>query len=167
MQNWWNSGIHEKCLSTYCFLVKCDIPSHLDLLLQPMKWQTIIHEMLQQIPLISNKREKSYFDAIDAKLKNYELLRYAFPLLELAIWKSTILKRFGQSLNREMKMQCRTDSLLLVTKIVPFVLPFLTDEDEGSNVVNRDYDNEDADEHDDGHSEGECNLTRRSQRRLN
>jgi hypothetical protein len=57
-----------------------------------MKWQTIIHEMLQQIPLISNKREKSYFDAIDAKLKNYELLRYAFPLLELAIWKSIISK---------------------------------------------------------------------------
>jgi hypothetical protein len=52
-------------------------------------------------------------------------------------------------------------------KIVPFVLPFLTDEDEGSNVVNRDDDNEDADEHEDGHtSEGKRNCNRISRRRL-
>ena len=26
MQHWWNNGVHEKCLSTYCLLVRFNIP---------------------------------------------------------------------------------------------------------------------------------------------
>jgi hypothetical protein len=147
MRHWWNQEIHEKSLSTYCFFVKCSIPKCLNLL-RPIKWQTSIQ---QCIPLISCTSERSYFDAIDSKLHLYEHLRIAFPLLELAIWKSTICNQFGQyinSLTMEMKMQCRTNSLSMVNKIVPYVLPFLLDDDDGSNMVNRDVDDDDSDSDD-------------------
>jgi hypothetical protein len=29
MLDWWNHGVHEKCLITYCFFVECNIPEHL------------------------------------------------------------------------------------------------------------------------------------------
>jgi hypothetical protein len=144
MRNWWNHGLHEKSPSTYCFFVKCSIPQRLDLV-QPMKWQTIIHGMIESIPSIPHKKMKSYFDLIHSKLDLYEHLKNAFLLLELAIWKSKISKRLGQnvdSLTTEMKWQCRTDSLSMVYKIVPFVLPFLTDDDGGSNVLNSDDDDD-------------------------
>ena len=31
MQDWWNHGVHERSLSTYCFLVRCNIPQRLGL----------------------------------------------------------------------------------------------------------------------------------------
>ncbi len=63
-------------------------------------------------------------------------------------WKSKISERVGQnvdSLTTNMKWQCRTDSLSMVYNIFPFVLPFLTDDDGGSNVVNSDDDDDDSD----------------------
>jgi cobalamin biosynthesis protein CobT len=126
-----------------------------------MKWQAIIHGMIKRIPLISRKSMKSYFDSIDSKLVHYEHLKNAFMLLELAIWKSKISERFGQnvdSLTIEMKLQCRTDSLSMVNKIVPFVLPFLTDDDGGSNVVNSDDDDDNSDSDDEDEDEEEDGI---------
>jgi hypothetical protein len=31
MRHWWNNGVHEKCLSTYCLLVRFNIPERLGL----------------------------------------------------------------------------------------------------------------------------------------
>jgi hypothetical protein len=31
MQDWWNHGVRERSLSTYCFLVRCNIPQRLGL----------------------------------------------------------------------------------------------------------------------------------------
>jgi hypothetical protein len=31
MRDWWNQGVHERSLSTYSFLVKCNIPKRLSL----------------------------------------------------------------------------------------------------------------------------------------
>jgi hypothetical protein len=30
MRGWWHQGVHAKTPSTYCFLVKCNIPQRLD-----------------------------------------------------------------------------------------------------------------------------------------
>ena len=53
MKYWWNQGVHEKCLSTYCFLVQCNIPMSMENLTQNM-WHINIHHMLQRIPSIAD-----------------------------------------------------------------------------------------------------------------
>jgi hypothetical protein len=45
MCDWWNQGLHEKSLSTYCFLVKSNIPDQLGLV-QVKRWQANIYIML-------------------------------------------------------------------------------------------------------------------------
>ena len=50
MKYWWNQGVHEKCLSTYCFLVRDTIPMKVRNLTQS-RWHINIHNMLQRIPL--------------------------------------------------------------------------------------------------------------------
>ncbi len=31
MQHWWSNGVHEKCLRTYCFFIRCSIPKRVGL----------------------------------------------------------------------------------------------------------------------------------------
>jgi len=131
MREWWNHGVHERSLSTYCFPVRCNIPERLGLV-QARKWQANIHEMLRRIPSISPNGLDSYFDSIDSKLSVYQNLEDAPMLLELAIWKSKIIEQLfdrdnGTLTVHMLKMQCCTDSVTMVTIIVPNVLSFLTD----------------------------------------
>ena len=112
MQYWWNHGVHKRCPSSYCFLVRCNIPERVGLVRVGM-WQTNIHDMLGLIPFIYPGGVISYFDTIDSMLSNYENLKDAPTLLELAIWKSEITKQFGPNndcLAAEMKMNCRINS---------------------------------------------------------
>ncbi len=127
MQGWWNNGIHEKCLSTYCHLVRFEIPERMGFLL-PRMWQSIIHGMLGGIPSISSEDLYSYFHSIDSKLSVYDKLKDAPALLELAIWKSKIIEQTDGNidlLHADMKIECRTDSLSMVAIIVPNVLSLL------------------------------------------
>ena len=54
MQDWWNHRVHEKCLSTYIFLVRFNILQCLGLV-QSTTLQTNIDGMLEHIPSISPK----------------------------------------------------------------------------------------------------------------
>ena len=130
MWHWWNYGVHEMSLRTYCFLVQCNIPERV-VLLRATMWQVHIHEQLRRIPSISSpKGLNSYFDSIVLKLSVYEHLKDVSALLELAIWKSKIIEQYDlELLNHVMKMQCRTDSITMVNIIVRNVLSFLTDGD--------------------------------------
>jgi hypothetical protein len=86
--------------------------------------------MLGGIPSISPEGLDSYFCSIDSKLTVYKKLKDASALLELAIWKSKIIKRTDGNINylsADMKMKCQTDSLLMVVIIVPNVVSFLTE----------------------------------------
>jgi hypothetical protein len=90
------------------------------------------------IPSISPKGLDSYFCSIDSKLSVYKKLKDAPALLELAIWRSKITKQTDKNnglLTRDMKMECRIDSLSIVEIIVTNVLSFLTDGDDGNNLV--------------------------------
>ena len=88
MRDWWNHGVHEKSLSTYCFLVKFNTPQRLDSL-RLREWQINIHGMLRRIPFVSPEDTDTYFDSINSNVSNYEhYLDDAPILLELAIWKS-------------------------------------------------------------------------------
>jgi hypothetical protein len=122
MRDWWNHGVHERSLSTYNFFVRCNIPQRVGLV-QPRIWQANIHGMLRRIPSISPEGLDSYFDFIDSKLSVYENLEEAPTSLELAIWKSK-LSEVNWPLTRGMRMQCRTDSVSMVTIIVLNVLSF-------------------------------------------
>jgi hypothetical protein len=31
MQTWWNDGVHEKSLRTYCCFARCNVPEHVSL----------------------------------------------------------------------------------------------------------------------------------------
>jgi hypothetical protein len=131
MRHWWNNGVHEKCLSTYCFFVRCNIPERVDLV-HSATLQTSIHGMLESIPsIISPKRLKSYFDSINSKLSTYEAKLSAYKgstILELAIWKSEIAEQTDGNINLltpDMKMGCRTESQWRVYFIVSGVLSFL------------------------------------------
>jgi hypothetical protein len=85
MQDWWNQRVHERCLGTYCFLVRCSIPERFSGLALVTSWQANIHEMLRSIPTVSapdddddgedgDEGMNAYFDTIDAKLTEYENL---------------------------------------------------------------------------------------------
>ena len=118
---------HEKCLRTYSFFVRGNIPERVGLLL-PRMWQSNIHDMLGGIPSISSEGLDAYFRSIDSKLSVYDKLKDAPKLLELAIWKSKIIERTDRNtdlLDADMKIECRTDSLSMVAIIVPNVLSFL------------------------------------------
>ncbi len=86
--------------------------------------------MLSCIPSTSPEGLDSFYDSIKSKLSVYENLKDAPMLLELAIWKSKLTKQSDQNndlLTIKMRMQCRTDSVTMVTVVVPNVLSFLTD----------------------------------------
>ena len=159
MRDWWDNGVHEKCLSSYCFFVRCNIPERVGLVL-PRMWQSNIHRMLKRIPSIFSEGLKSYFHSIDSKLSVYDELKDAPSLLELVIWKSKITERTHGNLgllNAAMKIECRTDSLSMVVIIVSNVLSFLTDGDDGNDVVDTDEDdgNSDMDDSDDENDDDE------------
>jgi hypothetical protein len=148
MRDWWNQGLHKKSLRTFSFLVRCNITQRLNLL-HLRNWQANIHEMLSNIPsitdvdmnahhpniylrgipTISNERLNAHFDSIDSKISFYEqILRDAPILLELAIWKSKITEPSVQNNDHsatEMRKRRRIDSVSNVTIIVPNVLSFL------------------------------------------
>jgi hypothetical protein len=139
---WWNHGAHKRAPRTYCFLKRCNIPERL-CLVRPKKWQTSIHGMLSRIPVIPPRALNSYFDSIDAKLSTYERFEDTPMVLELAIWKSKIVDQYDGNLDyltTKMKVQCRTDSLVMVNIIVQNVLLFLTCVDVKDHVVNADDD---------------------------
>ena len=87
-----------------------------------------IQDMLQCIPSIFPGGLDSYFDSMDSNLSVYENLNYAPTLLALAMWKSNFAKQTDGDidlLNANMKMECHTYSLLMVTSIDPNELYFL------------------------------------------
>jgi hypothetical protein len=63
MKYWWNQGVHEKCLSTYCFLVEDKISMRVRNLTQN-RWYINIHNMLERIPSIAEDNLHLYFDSI-------------------------------------------------------------------------------------------------------
>jgi hypothetical protein len=84
MKYWWNQGVHEKCLSTYCFLVRDKIPMRVRKLTQN-RWHINIHHMLQRIPSIAEDDLHLYFDSISKKLQLYNTLQDVPALLELVM----------------------------------------------------------------------------------
>ena len=151
MRHWWNNGVHGKCLSTYCFFVRCNIPERAGLV-RSTTLQTNIHGMLEHIPSPYPKSLNAHFCSIDSKLSAYEAKLSAYEgstMLELAIWKSEIAEQTDRAiylLNDDSKMSCCIDSLSMVDIIVPNVLSFLRGDDDG--------DDDDSDE-DDGDGDDE------------
>jgi hypothetical protein len=133
MKYWWNQGVHKKCLSTYCFLVEDNIPMRVRNLTQS-RWHINIHNMLQRIPSIAEDNLHLYFDSISKKLQLYSTLKDVPALLELVKWKLTIVTNFYENdifdiLSADEKTKCQDKSILMVRKIVPPVLSFLTGDD--------------------------------------
>ena len=124
MRDWWNHGLHHMSLRTYNFLVRCNIPKRVGFI--PRVWQTNIYDMLRRIP--SAFLNKAFFDSIHSKLLEYENLKDAPMLLELAIWKVKIAEETdGKSvfLAADTKEQCRSVSLTMISIVVPQVMSFL------------------------------------------
>jgi len=142
MLNWWKKGIHKKSTRTYCFVVKHKITQRLKDL-KPLNWRQadIIYDMLNRIPSISNTcLESNYFETIHRKLQLYESLMHAFSLVELGLWRSICMKEILRESNgsitvKRLKMQCRKYATHMLNQIVPYVIPFLIDENDGRNVV--------------------------------
>jgi len=93
MRGWWNQGVHERCLSTYCFLVRCSIPARFSGLALVSSWRANIDSMLRNIPTIAATNLKAHFDAIDARLNIYENLSETPSLIELVIQNDDIVQR--------------------------------------------------------------------------
>ena len=154
MWHWWNKGVHEKCLRTYCFLVRFNILERLGLVLSATL-QTSIHGMLERIPFISKNGLNSYFRSIDSKLSAYK----GSTMLELAIWKSKIMEQPDGGiylLDAAMRMACCIDSLMMVGIVVLNVLPFLRgDANEGDDDDDDGEGDDDDDDGDDDDSDGD------------
>ena len=133
IRNWWNQGLHKQCFTTYCFLVRCNILERLGFV-PVQNAQANIFDMLGRVPTIRQaKKLDSFFASIDSRLLFYESLMHSAALLELVFWKSKIIDYFSPSniplLTMEMKMQCRHDSIRMVSIIVPNVMSFLIGDD--------------------------------------
>ena len=80
-------------------------------------------------------------------------------LLELPIWKAKITDKYDSyntTFTIDMKMRCRTDSVTMVAIIVPNVLSFLTDGDDGDDAFDsNDKASDDKHGNDDDSSEEE------------
>jgi hypothetical protein len=163
MRHWWNNGVHEKCLSTYGFFIRCNTPKRVGLV-RSATLQTSIHRMFECIPSISPQILNVHFCSIGSKLSAYEAKLSAYEgstMLELAIWKSKIVEQTDgviYLLDADMKMSCCIDSLSMVDIIVPNALSFLRGdanegdddgEDDGDNDGDDDEDDEDEDDDDD------------------
>ncbi len=108
MQDWWNCGVYEKCLSTYCFLVQFSIPERVSLVQSTISL-TNIHGMIERIPSISPEGLNAHVRSINSKLSAYE----GSTMLELAICKLNIEEQTDgviYLLNDGMKMTCCIDS---------------------------------------------------------
>jgi hypothetical protein len=124
IRDWWNNGVSKRSLTTYNFLVRCNIPARLEQLIA-RQWQASIHEMLRGIPSVDFVALDDYFTTIESKLAFYEL-HDTTTVLDLAIWKSKILEQYGQGMENVSameKLQCRVECGACV--IIPHVLPFL------------------------------------------
>jgi hypothetical protein len=133
MKYWWNQGVHEKCLSTYCFLVRDNIPMRVRNITQNRRYINI-HNMLERIPSIAEDNLHLYFDLISKKLQLYSTLKDVPAPLELVMWKLTIVTNFDENdifdiLSADKKNKCRDKSIFVLRKIVPPVLSFLTGDD--------------------------------------
>ena len=93
MRGWWNQGVHERCLSTHCFLVRCSIPARFSGLALVSSWRANIDSMLRNIPTIAATNLEAHFDAIDARLNIYENMSEAPMLIELVIENDDIVQR--------------------------------------------------------------------------
>jgi hypothetical protein len=128
---WWNHGVSEVSLETYSFFARCNIPARLDTI-KFQTWKINIHDMLQKIPTMIPPRkdwehdDDNDFASIDSQLAKYQHLQGVAPLLELVLWKSKILEQSnGNLLDERMKLQCRFDSLSMVSIVIPNALSFL------------------------------------------
>ena len=94
MSGWWNQGLHEKSMSTYCFLVRRSIPDRLGLV-QVRCLRANIYKMLRRIPSFSKRCLNAQFDTIHSRLAIYEHFIHAhgeaIMLLELAIPSDDII----------------------------------------------------------------------------
>lgn len=73
LRGWWGHGVQERCLSTYCFLVRSSIPERFFGLAKINSWQVNTHDTLESIPIISAEGMMNV-DTIDAKRTVYENL---------------------------------------------------------------------------------------------
>jgi len=90
-----NNGIHEKCLSMYCFLSNSIFHS--------------VWVLTDQHSLHLPERLNAHFSSIDSKLSVYEYV----TLLEFAIWKLKIMEQIDKNiklLTPDKKMGCYIDS---------------------------------------------------------
>jgi hypothetical protein len=121
-------------------MVKYIIPERLGLV-QVMRWQANIYEMLSRTPSIHPRDMNEHFLSIRSKLSTHENLMDSPALLELAIWKSNITEQcYGQKNDRVIAKraklrcndsvyttQCCIESITMIATIVPHVFSFLID----------------------------------------
>jgi hypothetical protein len=75
------------------------------------RWHINIHNMLQRIPSIAEDNLHLYFDLISTKLQLYSTLKDVPALLELVMWKLTIVTNFDENeifdiLSADEKTKC-------------------------------------------------------------
>ena len=119
------------CCQALTTVIPSNIPNRLGLVGE-RKWHANIQDMLRRIPSIPSEGWLSHFDSIHTKLSVYENLKDVPMLLELAIWKSRTTHHRDRNtaiLAAEVRLQCRADSITMVSIVVPNVLSYLIDDD--------------------------------------
>ena len=81
IQDWWNHGVHERSLSTYCLLVRYSIPQRLLGISVMSSSQISIHEKLRRIPTIDVNGMNAYFDTIHLEIRAYENFLEEAPMM--------------------------------------------------------------------------------------
>ncbi len=91
-----------------------EIPSRLDTM-NRKRWDPDYNPEIDEY-------DDDYFDSIESRLATYENLQEVAPTLELALWRAKINEQSdGNLLDKQMKLQCRCDSLFLFANINRFL----------------------------------------------
>jgi len=96
-------------------------------MIKPLKWLDNMYAMLNAIPSVPFHQVDAYYESLDSQLTVYERLRDAATLLELALWKSTLMDQcHPMNTDSVIRMQCRANCSASV--IIPNVISFLVDD---------------------------------------
>ena len=141
LRDWMNNGDSRRTLRTYNFLIRCNVPTRLSMLTVRGS-HAKIRNMLALLPSVDlddslhafeddevnsvHDHLDHYFDIIDSKLLIYSDV---ISLLELAIWKSSLLGQVDPATDNlaaimKKRKQCRDScgACIIIPKVLGFLL---------------------------------------------
>ena len=138
LNDWWNHGVAPMSLTTFNLLCQFNIVPRLKML-KAEKWWNNIHDMLERTHAVvssdwrSGSKLEFHFRRIDRRLAVYENVRDIAYLLELVVWKSSLIQQYESNViidnldgERKLQHRVRCGADVIIPNVLSFLLHFPT-----------------------------------------